>query len=82
MAEGTAWLTPADLAAAEPDPFGHLEQDWLRHLDQAHPDVLHALARQIFTLSHYPGPARHRATPAGRMPRHHPQSQVVPDRLR
>lgn len=49
-AEGTAWLTPADLAAAEPDPFCHLEQDWLRHLDQAHPDLLHILARHIFVL--------------------------------
>ncbi len=51
-AEGTAWLTPADLVAAEPDPFCHLEQDWLRHLDEAHPDVLRALARHIFALPH------------------------------
>ncbi len=49
-AEGTAWLTPADLAAAEPDPLRHLEQDWLRHLDQAHPAVLHALARRVFAV--------------------------------
>ncbi len=49
-AEGTAWLTPADLAAAEPDPLRHLEQDWLRHLDRAHPDVLHALARHVFAM--------------------------------
>ncbi|MGH3974035.1 MAG: DUF2470 domain-containing protein [Pseudonocardiaceae bacterium] len=51
-AEGTAWLTPADLAAAEPDPLRHLEQDWLRHLDQAHPNVLHALARHVFAVPH------------------------------
>jgi hypothetical protein len=51
-AEGSAWLTPADLAAAEPDPLRHLEQDWLRHLDQAHPDVLHALARHVFAVPH------------------------------
>lgn len=51
-AEGTSWLTPADLAAAEPDPFCHCEQDWLRHLDHAHPDVLHALARHFFALPH------------------------------
>jgi hypothetical protein len=48
--EGTAWLTPADLAAAEPDPLRHLEQDWLRHLDQTHPDVLHALAKPVFAV--------------------------------
>src|SRR3954469_22742544 len=41
--EGTGWLSPADLAAAEPDPLCHLEQGWLRHLDQDRPDVLHAL---------------------------------------
>lgn len=48
--EGSAWLTPADLAAAEPDPFCYLEQEWLRHLDQAHPEVLHALARHVFAV--------------------------------
>lgn len=51
-AEGTAWLTPADLAAAEPDPLRHLEQDWLRHLDQTHPDMLHALAKHVFAVPH------------------------------
>lgn len=45
--EGTAWFTPADLANAEPDPFWRLEADWLRHLDQAHPDVLQRLARRL-----------------------------------
>lgn len=61
-AEGTAWLTPADLSAAEPDPFCHLEQDWLRHLDHAHPDVLHALARHVFAL---PRGGRTRVRPLG-----------------
>ncbi|MGH3511100.1 MAG: DUF2470 domain-containing protein [Pseudonocardiaceae bacterium] len=46
-AEGIAWLTPTDLAAAEPDPFCHLERDWLRHLDQGRPELLHALGRHI-----------------------------------
>jgi hypothetical protein len=43
---GTAWLTPNDLAAAQPDPFCHLEHDWLRHLDQDHSTLLHAFSRQ------------------------------------
>jgi hypothetical protein len=51
-AEGTAWLTPADLAAAEPDPLHHLEREWLRHLDQTHPHVLQALARHVFAVPH------------------------------
>ncbi|HEX2263198.1 MAG TPA: DUF2470 domain-containing protein [Pseudonocardiaceae bacterium] len=51
-AEGTAWLAPADLAAAEPDPLRHLEREWLRHLDQTHPHVLHALARHVFAVPH------------------------------
>ncbi len=61
-AEGTAWLTPDDLATAEPDPFCHLEQDWLRHLDHAHPDVLRALVRHIFAL---PRGGRARVRPLG-----------------
>ncbi|MGQ0779184.1 MAG: DUF2470 domain-containing protein [Pseudonocardiales bacterium] len=50
--EGSGWLTPADLAEAEPDPFCHLERSWLQHLDQAHPDVLRALASRILAPSH------------------------------
>ncbi|MGH3671724.1 MAG: DUF2470 domain-containing protein [Pseudonocardiaceae bacterium] len=45
--EGTGWLTPADLAAAEPDPLYQLEHGWLRHLDQGCPGVLRALAHQV-----------------------------------
>jgi hypothetical protein len=46
-AEGTGWLAPADLGAAEPDPLCQLESGWLRHLDQCCPGVLGALARQV-----------------------------------
>lgn len=50
--EGSGWLTPADLAEAEPDPFCHFECSWLQHLDQAHPDVLRTLASRILAPSH------------------------------
>ncbi|MGQ0577252.1 MAG: DUF2470 domain-containing protein [Pseudonocardia sp.] len=46
-AEGTAALTPVELAAARPDPFCRVEQQWLAHLEQAHPEVLRALARHL-----------------------------------
>ncbi|WP_343972025.1 DUF2470 domain-containing protein [Pseudonocardia aurantiaca] len=46
-AEGTAALAPVDLAAARPDPFCRYEQPWLAHLEQAHPEVLAALARHL-----------------------------------
>lgn len=46
-AEGDGWLTPADLAAAQPDPLCRLEGGWLRHLDQCCPEVLGGLARQV-----------------------------------
>ncbi|MGH3940430.1 MAG: hypothetical protein ACRDTG_17695 [Pseudonocardiaceae bacterium] len=63
--EGSGWLTPADLAGAEPDPFCHLERSWLQHLDQTHPDVLRTLASRIFAplrLGESPDPAaRHRS---------------------
>jgi hypothetical protein len=51
-AEGTAPLAPADLAAASPDPFCLLEDGWLRHLEDAHPDVFVSLSR------HLPDPLR------------------------
>jgi hypothetical protein len=57
--EGTAALAPVDLAAARPDPFCTLEQRWLRHLEQSHPEVFLALAR------HLPAPLR--ATPGARV---------------
>jgi hypothetical protein len=46
-AEGTAALAPVDLAAAWPDPFCRYEGHWLAHLEDAHPDVLDALARHL-----------------------------------
>jgi hypothetical protein len=46
-AEGTAALAPLELAAAHPDPFCRHEQHWLAHLEQAHPEVLVALARHL-----------------------------------
>lgn len=51
-AEGTAALTPVDLAAARPDPFCRHESSWLGHLESAHPEVFTALAR------HLPAPLR------------------------
>ncbi|MGB8961535.1 MAG: DUF2470 domain-containing protein [Pseudonocardiaceae bacterium] len=65
-AEGIAWLTPADLAAAEPDPFCHLERDWLRHLDQGRPELLHALGRHI-PATPYEGHARVRPLSVDRL---------------
>jgi Protein of unknown function (DUF2470) len=46
-AEGSAALTPVDLAAACPDPFCLYEGQWLAHLEEAHPDVLDVLARHL-----------------------------------
>jgi len=46
-AEGSAALTPVELAAARPDPFCRAEAHWLTHLEQAHPEVLGALARHL-----------------------------------
>ncbi|HLU57607.1 MAG TPA: DUF2470 domain-containing protein [Pseudonocardia sp.] len=46
-AEGTAALTPVDLAAAWPDPFCRYESHWLAHLEKSHPDVLDALVRHL-----------------------------------
>jgi hypothetical protein len=46
-AEGTGPLTPAELRAASPDPFCLLEHAWLRHLEDAHPDVFTSLARHL-----------------------------------
>lgn len=46
-AEGTGPLAPADLAAAEPDPFCRLEDGWLQHLETAHPDIFDSLSRHL-----------------------------------
>jgi hypothetical protein len=45
--DGSAALTPVDLAAAQPDPFCRYEQQWLAHLEEAHADVFQALARHL-----------------------------------
>lgn len=45
--EGSAALTPVDLAGAPPDPFCRVEGQWLVHLENGHPDVLRALARHL-----------------------------------
>ncbi|MCW0213789.1 MAG: DUF2470 domain-containing protein [Pseudonocardia sp.] len=46
-AEGSAALAPVELAAARPDPFCRLEDQWLSHLEESHPDVFDALARHL-----------------------------------
>lgn len=45
--EGSGPLAPADLAAATPDPFCQFEDGWLRHLEDAHPEVFLSLARHL-----------------------------------
>jgi hypothetical protein len=40
-------MLPAEFADADPDPFCLLEDDWLRHLDLAHRDVVGPLARHL-----------------------------------
>nr|WP_255426871.1 DUF2470 domain-containing protein [Pseudonocardia sp. C8] len=60
-AEGCAPVSPAELAAAAPDPFCTVEQAWLEHLDRAHPDMLSALRR------HLPPALRDAAETAGRI---------------
>ena len=45
--DGSAALTPVDLAAAQPDPFCRMEDHWLSHLEESHPEVLIALARHM-----------------------------------
>jgi hypothetical protein len=46
-AEGTGSMLPAEFADADPDPFCLLEDEWLRHLDVAHRDVVGPLARHL-----------------------------------
>jgi hypothetical protein len=46
-AEGSAAATPTELALARPDPFCLVEHQWLRHLDEAHPEVFAALTRHL-----------------------------------
>ena len=58
-AEGTGPLAPGDLEAAEPDPFCLLEDGWLQHLEESHPDIFESLARHL--------PERLRARPGCRI---------------
>ena len=54
--DGCAALTPVDLAAARPDPFCRLEDHWLAHLEESHPEVFVALTRHLpAELSHCRG---------------------------
>ena len=45
--DGTAPLSPVELAAARPDPFCRFETSWLAHLEDEHPEVFRALARHL-----------------------------------
>ena len=63
--DGTAPLSPVELAAARPDPFCRFETSWLAHLEDEHPEVSQALAR------HLPPSLRDgRARPLGRLREH------------
>jgi hypothetical protein len=53
--DGSAALGPVDLAAARPDPFCRMEDHWLGHLEEAHPDVLVALGRHLPRALRGPG---------------------------
>ncbi|GAB3438647.1 DUF2470 domain-containing protein [Actinophytocola sediminis] len=46
-ADGTHPVTPAEFAAAAPDPFCHEEAGWLRHLELSHTEVLHTMRRHL-----------------------------------
>ncbi|WP_232661104.1 DUF2470 domain-containing protein [Pseudonocardia sp. TRM90224] len=48
-AEGSAALSPVELARAKPDPFCRYEQQWLAHLEEAHPELFLALSRHLPT---------------------------------
>jgi hypothetical protein len=45
--DGSVALSPVDLATARPDPFCRMEDHWLSHLEEAHPEVLIALAGHL-----------------------------------
>jgi hypothetical protein len=45
--ESTSSLSPAEFAAATPDPFCAFEDHWLRHLELAHRDVVGMLTRLL-----------------------------------
>ena len=52
---GSAALSPVDLAAARPDPFCRMEDHWLGHLEEAHPEVMVALGRHLPRALRGPG---------------------------
>ena len=45
--EGTSSISPPEFATASPDPFCEYEDNWLRHLDSAHRDVVGMLTRLL-----------------------------------
>ena len=45
--EGTSSIAPEEFVAAAPDPFCEYEDNWLRHLDSAHRDVVGMLTRLL-----------------------------------
>jgi hypothetical protein len=54
-AEGTGSFTPAEMAAAAPDPFVGCGDSWLSHLAHAHGSLLAGLARHLPTALRGPG---------------------------
>lgn len=46
-AEGTCPVQPEEFSTASPDPFCLLENDWLRHLESSHRDVVGLLVRHL-----------------------------------
>ena len=46
-AAGTCPVRPDEFSAARPDPFCLLENDWLRHLEGTHRDVVGLLSRHL-----------------------------------
>ena len=45
--EGTSSISPDEFVTAAPDPFCEYEDNWLRHLDSAHRDVVGMLTRLL-----------------------------------
>jgi hypothetical protein len=46
-AEGTSSVRPNEFGEAEPDPFHRDEDQWLRHLELSHRDVVELLSRHL-----------------------------------
>jgi Domain of unknown function (DUF2470) len=46
-AEGTSSVRPSEFGEAEPDPFHQYEDQWLRHLELSHRDVVELLSRHL-----------------------------------